>query len=65
VALRRLTAEMRLAAITSVEAALAFVPAFLEDFRRRFAVPPRDPRHAWRPPPRNLDRALACRYRAR
>ncbi len=58
----RLTAEMRLAGITSVEAALAFAPSFVEDFRLRFAVPPRDPRHAWRPPPRDLDRALACRY---
>jgi hypothetical protein len=59
----RLTAELRLAGITSVEAALAFVPSFLADFRQRFAVPPRDPHPAWRPPPRDLDRTLACRYR--
>mgnify|MGYP001614658001 FL=1 len=58
----RLTAELRLAGITTVDAALAFVPAFLEDFRRRFAVPPRDPKPAWRPAPRHFDRALACRY---
>jgi transposase len=58
----RLTAELRLARITSVDGALAFLPSFVEDFRLRFAVPPRDPRHAWRPPPRDLDRALACRY---
>ena len=59
----RLTAELRLAGITTVEAALAFVPSFLHDFHQRFAVPPRDPRPAWRLPPRDLDRTLACRYR--
>jgi hypothetical protein len=59
----RLTAELRLAAITTVEGASAFVPSFLEDFRTRFAVAPRDPTPAWRPAPRHLDRALACRYR--
>jgi len=58
----RLTAELRLAGIRSVEAALAFVPHFLEDFRARFAVAPRDPAPAWRPAPRHLDRALCCRY---
>jgi transposase len=58
----RLTAELRLAGISTVETALAFVPSFLEDYRRRFAVAPRDPQPAWRPPPHHLDRALACRY---
>jgi len=58
----RLPAELRLAGITTVEGALAFVPHFLADFGARFAAPPRDPCPAWRPPPRDLDRILACRY---
>lgn len=58
----RLTAELRLARIHSVEGAVAFVPSFLEDFHRRFAVPPRDPQSAWRRPPHDFDRAISCRY---
>ena len=52
----RLTAELRLAGISSVDAAMEFLPSFLTDFRRRFAVPPRDPRPAWRPTPHDLHR---------
>jgi transposase len=59
----RLTVELRLAGITTVAAAEAFLPQFLADFAARFAVPPRDPCPAWRPAPRDLDRILACRYR--
>lgn len=59
----RLTAELNLAGITTVEAALAFAPSFLDDFHRRFAVPARDPRPIWRRPLPNLDHSLACRYR--
>jgi len=58
----RLTAELRLAGATTVDAARAFVPEFLADFQRRFAVAPRDPQPAWRPAPATLDRILACRY---
>lgn len=58
----RLPAELRLAGITTVAQAEAFLPQFLADFAARFAVPPRDPGPAWRPAPRDLDRILACRY---
>ena len=58
----RLSSELRLAGITTVGAAEAFLPHFLADFTARFAVPPRDPCPAWRPAPRDLDRILACRY---
>jgi len=59
----RLTAELNLAGITTVEAALAFAPSFLDDFHRRFTVPARDPRPIWRRPLPHLDHSLACRYR--
>jgi transposase len=59
----RLPSELRLAGITTVAAAEAFLPRFRADFAGRFAVPPRDRCPAWRPAPRDLDRILACRYR--
>ena len=37
----RLVSELRLRAISTLEQANAFLPAFLVDFRRRFAQPPR------------------------
>lgn len=58
----RLAAELALAGCTTREQALAFLPAFLKRFNRRFSVPPRQPRAAWRTAPRSLDPIFACRY---
>jgi transposase len=58
----RLPQELRLRRIRTVAAALAFLPTFIADFHRRFAVTARDPQGAWRAAPRDLDRILACRY---
>lgn len=58
----RLVSELRLRGLTTLEAGNAFVPEFLEDFRRRFARAPAEPTAAWRPPPRDLARVLSCRY---
>lgn len=59
----RLTAELRLQAIATVDAAHAMLPAFLTDFNRRFAHAPHDPTGAWRPAPRDLAAQLSCQYR--
>ena len=45
----RLVKEMRLAGINDVEAANAFVPAFVEDFNRRFGRAPRVEKDLHRP----------------
>jgi hypothetical protein len=58
----RLVAELRLRSSLTPAAAEAFLPEFIADFNRRFAVPPRDTLRAWRPAPRHLERILACRY---
>lgn len=58
----RLVSELRLRGITDYDAANAFLPEFLTDFRRRFACPPASATAAWRPAPRDLDRVLSCRY---
>jgi hypothetical protein len=58
----RLVSELRLRRIATLEAANAFLPAFLADFAPRFARPPAQPTPAWRPVPRDLDRVLSCRY---
>ena len=47
----RFVAELRLAGITTIEAANAFLPVFLERHNRRFAVPAADSALAWRPWP--------------
>jgi hypothetical protein len=57
--------ELRLRGLTTVAAAEAFLPTFIADFNRRFARPPREVRSAWRRPPRDLERILACRYTRR
>jgi hypothetical protein len=44
----RLVKELRLNSIGSIEAANAFVPAFIEDYNSRFAKPARDVRNAHR-----------------
>jgi len=53
----RLTKELRLAGITTLEAANAFLPGFSERFNQRFAKPPEDPHSAWVPLPADLDLA--------
>jgi hypothetical protein len=58
----RLVSELRLRGISTLEAANAFLPEFLDDFRRRFGQRPAVPTPAWRPAPRDLDRVLSCRY---
>jgi|SRR5512145_117671 transposase len=58
----RLVSELRLHGIRTLDAAHAFLPAFIADFNRRFAVAPAEPRPAWRRPPRDLDHLLGCRY---
>jgi hypothetical protein len=58
----RLVSELRLRAVTTLEQANEFLPAFLPDFIRRFAQPPADLTSAWRPAPRDLAHVLSCRY---
>ena len=45
----RLVKEMRLRGISTIEAAQAFVPAFMAAWNARFERPPRDPQDAHRP----------------
>jgi hypothetical protein len=56
----RLVKELRLRAISSVEAANAYLPEFITDFNSRFAVAPRSSEDAHRPLPAtaDLDRIL-------
>jgi hypothetical protein len=58
----RLTSELRLRGISTLEAGNAFLPEFLTDFTPRFARPPAEPTPAWRPAPRDLADLLSCRY---
>src|SRR5258708_9057060 len=58
----RLTSELRLRGINTLEGGNAFLPEFLADFTRRFARPPADATPVWRPAPRDLDQLLSCRY---
>jgi transposase len=51
----RLTKELRLAGITTAEAANAFLPGFIERYNARFAQAPQDPQSAWVPLPADLD----------
>ncbi len=50
----RLVAELRLAGITDVAGANAFLPGYLERHNARFAVAPADASAAWRPLPDGL-----------
>ncbi|MGB9904192.1 MAG: hypothetical protein ACPLQO_05935 [Desulfotomaculales bacterium] len=47
----RLRIELRLAGITTLEEANAFLPGFFKRFNARFAVAPWDPEPAFRPAP--------------
>jgi hypothetical protein len=58
----RLVVELRLHGLATLEAAQAFLPAFLADFNRRFAHPAAEPTPAWRRPPPDLANVLSCRY---
>src|SRR2546428_4221834 len=58
----RLTSELRLRGINTLEGGNAFLPEFLADFTHRFARPPADATPVWRPAPRDLDQLLSCRY---
>jgi transposase len=51
----RLTKELRLAGICSLEGANAFLLGFLDRYNARFAQAPRDPHSAWVPLPADLD----------
>ena len=53
----RLTKELRLAGITTLDEANAFLPSFMERYNVRFAKKPKDPHHAWVPLPADLDMA--------
>jgi hypothetical protein len=58
----RLTKELRLAHVATLEAANAFLPAFMARYNARFAQAPADPLSAWVPAPADLD---LCYYFAR
>ena len=58
----RFVQELRWRRIRTLPAAEAFLPSFIQRFNRRFARLARDRASAWRPPPRDLDHALACSY---
>jgi transposase len=51
----RLSKELRLAGITTLEQANAFLPGFIERYNTRFAVGAADPTPAWVPLPAHLD----------
>ena len=51
----RLVKELRLAAITTLEEANAFLPGFIERYNARFAKAPQDPHNAWVTLPADLD----------
>lgn len=61
----RLVVELRLAGVRDRAAANELLASFLPRFDARFAVPPADPRPAWRPVPAGvrLDRVLVFKYR--
>ena len=58
----RLVSVLRLRGAASLEAACRHLPAFIEDYNRRFTEPPRDPTPAWRTAPRDLDLHLTCEH---
>lgn len=51
----RLTKELRLALISTLEEANRFLPTFIESFNRRFAHQPREAESAWRRLPEEMD----------
>jgi transposase len=51
----RLTKELRLAGISTLEQANAFLPRFMDRYNARFAAAPQDPQVAWVTLPADLD----------
>ena len=51
----RLTKELRLAGLTTLEAANAYLPGYIARYNERFAHAPQDPDSAWVPLPEDLD----------
>lgn len=51
----RLTKELRLASVSTIEGANTFLSSFTSGFDARFAVEARDPAPAWRPLPEGFD----------
>lgn len=58
----RLVSVLRLQGVSSLEQTQERLPAFIQDYNRRFAKPPQNPTPAWRPAPQDLDNHLACHY---
>lgn len=58
----RLASELRLRCCTTLEQALAYLPAFITTHNQRRAIAPADSTSAFRCAPRDLDRILACTY---
>lgn len=58
----RLTSELRLRGIGTLEESNAFLPEFIADYNTRFTAAPREVSAAWRRPPRDLPFVLSCRY---
>lgn len=57
----RLIVELRLAGISTLEEANAFLPSFIARFNERFAVEPADPQPAYKPcPPQDDLRRVLC-----
>jgi hypothetical protein len=61
----RLSAELRLAGMSTIPEANVFLKSFIKRFNRRFAIPPRESQKAWRKVPQqlDLDRIISFRYR--
>jgi hypothetical protein len=57
----RLVKELRLNKISTIEEANAFLPTFIEDYNRRFAVVPKDPSNAHRSLEQDLDLIFTIR----
>ena len=58
----RLAAELQRKRIRTIEAALAYLPGFIERYNRRFEKAARETPAAWRKSPQGLDLILCCRY---
>jgi hypothetical protein len=59
----RLVAELRLAGITTIEAANDYLPGFLARLDARFGVPATDPEIAYRPLPVEFDLSRICCFK--
>jgi len=58
----RLTNELQLAGVQTMEEANAFLPEFLRRYNAGFAHDPADPTPAWRPSPADLDQCLCLKF---